>query len=350
MPGSIAEAAVKIPRMLPIRWHRRHRAAAMIVSQSTVQSSSEHYAFKARQVTESLRIDARRPVPAPAATAEVGAKGAVDEDDGVSPDLGLLKAIIEHMLGREIKLFRMDRHDGPRGRSDGANVQAGAQRGGPGFEYERVERMAEAERTSFQARGAVKTEDGREIAFDVSLVMERTFASESRVVVSTGPARAKDPLMLNLDGGPARVMDARFRFDLNDDGTADTVPSTAGSTVLLAYDRNGNARIDSGAELFGPATGDGFAELALLDSDGNGWIDAGDSVFPLLSLWKPGDDGGTLTSLADAGLGALQVNAIATPFSLRNANNETLGQVRASSVYLTEAGGAGVIQQVDVVV
>lgn len=324
----------------------------MIVTRSTVQSSSEHVAFNARQVTETLRLEARRPVPAPAPAPapEASAKAAVDdEDEGVSPDLGLLKAIIEHMLGREIKLFRMDRHDGPRGRSEGASARGGAQRSGPSVEYERVERMVEAERTSFQARGAVKTDDGREIAFDVSLVMERTYASQSRVVVSTGPARTKDPLMLNLDGGPARVLDARFRFDLDNDGASDSIPLTEGSTAMLAYDRDGNARIDSGAELFGPTTGDGFAELALLDSDGNGWVDAGDAVFSLLSLWKPDERGGTLTSLADAGLGALQVNATATPFSLRNANNEALGQVRASSVYLTEAGGAGVIQQVDVV-
>lgn len=321
----------------------------MIVSQSSVQSSSEHFAFSARQVTESLRIDARRAVAAPASDA--GAKAAGDRDEnGLPPELDLLKAIIERMLGHEIRLFRMDRHAAPSGAAEIANARGGAAQGGPAIEYERVERLVESERTAFRASGAVQLEDGREIAFDVSLVLERTYASESRIVVSTGASRAKDPLMLNLDGGAAQVVDARFRFDLNADGTADAVPMTDATTVLLAFDRNGNARIDSGAELFGPTTGDGFAELATLDADGNGWIDAADAAFASLSLWKPGDDGGTLTSLVDAGLGALQVDAIATPFSLRNAANEVLGQVRASSVYLTEAGTAGVIQQIDVVI
>lgn len=321
----------------------------MIVSQSSVQSSSEHFAVSARQVTESLRIDARRAVAAPAPDA--GAKAAGDKDEnGLTPELDLLKAIIERMLGHEIRLFGMARHAAPSGAAEIANVRGGAAQGGPAIEYERIERLVESERTAFQASGAVQLADGREIAFDVSLVMERTYASESRIVVSTGGSRAKDPLMLNLDGGAAQVVDARFRFDLNADGMADSMPMPDGTTVLLAFDRNGNARIDSGAELFGPTTGDGFAELATLDSDGNGWVDAGDAVFASLSLWKPGDDGGTLTSLVDAGLGALQVDAIATPFSLRNAANEVLGQVRASSVYLTEAGTAGVIQQIDVVV
>jgi len=102
----------------------------MIGSRSTVQSSSEHVAFKARQVTESLRIEARRlaPVPAPttASTPVTDANTAVDdEDSGVSSDPGLLEVIIEHMLGREIKLFRMDRRDGPSGRSAGASAQGG---------------------------------------------------------------------------------------------------------------------------------------------------------------------------------------------------------------------------------
>lgn len=321
----------------------------MIVSQSSVQSTSEHFAVSARQVTESLRIDARRVVAAPAPDA--GAKAAGDKDEhGLTPELDLLKAIIERMLGHEIRLFRMDRQAARSGAAEIANARGGAAQSGPAIEYERVERLVESERTAFQASGAVRLEDGREIAFDVSLVMERTYASESRVVVSTGVSRAKDPLMLNLDGSAAQVVDARIRFDLNADGTADSVPMTDGATVLLAFDRNGNARIDSGAELFGPITGNGFAELAMLDSDGNGWIDAGDEAFAALSLWKPAEDGGTLTSLAAAGLGALQVHATATPFSLRNAANEVLGQVRASSLYLTEAGTAGVIPQVDVVV
>jgi hypothetical protein len=35
----------------------------------------------------------------------------------------------------------------------------------------------------------------------------------------------------------------------------------------------------NGAELFGARSGDGFAELAALDGDGNGWIDEGDAAW-----------------------------------------------------------------------
>jgi hypothetical protein len=53
---------------------------------------------------------------------------------------------------------------------------------------------------------------------------------------------------------------------------AATWPSTATTT----------GRIDSGSELFGPATGSGFGELAALDGDGNGWIDENDDAFARL--------------------------------------------------------------------
>jgi hypothetical protein len=72
-------------------------------------------------VTESLRIEARRPAaaPRPPATPEADARTALDGDgSGVCPDPGHLKAIIEHILGREIKLSRTDRRDGSSGRAD----------------------------------------------------------------------------------------------------------------------------------------------------------------------------------------------------------------------------------------
>lgn len=315
----------------------------MIVTQSSVSLSSDRTAYAARQVTQSLRVESRMPARVANQPVAVGKTEAAADANGLSPELNLLKSIVERMVGHEIRLFHM-----------GAQAQgagAGATRsGGPAVEYERVERLQEGERTQFHGSGEVRLDDGRTIAFDVALVMERTFASESRVAVSTAPVNAKDPLMINLDGGAVRVSDVRFQFDLNADGVPEAVALPDGGSAFLAFDRNGNARIDSGTELFGPVTGQGFAELSALDSDGNGWVDSGDKAYAAFGLWKPDAAGaGTLTSLSEAGIGALQVNAIDTPFTLRNDANQTLGFVRSSAVYLTESGNAGVVQQVDLV-
>lgn len=148
----------------------------------------------------------------------------------------------------------------------------------------------------------------------------------------------------------AQLQDLRFAFDLDGDGHTEQVPLLAGQRAYLALDGNRNQRIDDGRELFGPATGNGYSELAEHDEDGNGWIDANDTVYGELRLWTPEAEGpGHLRTLQEAGVGALALAAADTPFSLRTADNRTLGAVRATSVYLREDGGVGSTQQIDLV-
>jgi hypothetical protein len=54
-------------------------------------------------------------------------------------------------------------------------------------------------------------------------------------------------------------------------------------------------------------------------------------------------------ALPDAGVGAIYLGRVATPFELRAPDQATLGQVRSSGVYLAEDGTARPIQQVDLV-
>jgi hypothetical protein len=161
----------------------------------------------------------------------------------------------------------------------------------------------------------------------------------------------KDPLVVNFAGTAAQLAgqsNQRFSFDLNGDGKAENLPMFASGSGYLALDLNNNGRIDSGKELFGPQSGNGFAELALLDSDGNGWIDENDKDFNRLGVWTPAAEGsGTLQSLTDLGIGALSLAHVATPFALRGNDNNDLGVVKASGLYLTESGQAGSIQEVD---
>ena len=106
----------------------------------------------------------------------------------------------------------------------------------------------------------------------------------------------------------------------------------------MTFDRNGNGKIDDGNELFGPRTNNGFAELALLDDDHNGWIDAGDSMFARLGVWNPAQQG--IASLLQAGVGALGLAHRNTPFELVGAGNLPLGNIAASGVFLGTDGTA----------
>ncbi len=135
-------------------------------------------------------------------------------------------------------------------------------------------------------------------------------------------------------------------FDLDLDGTPDQVALPAAGSAFLALDRNHNGRIDDGSELFGPASGNGFAELKSLDGDGDGWIDEDDPAFADLRVWNGGP---TMQTLAQAGVGAIDTSAVATPFTLGDSDATAAGFVRSTGLWLAEDGSAHTVQQVDIV-
>jgi hypothetical protein len=201
----------------------------------------------------------------------------------------------------------------------------------------------ETERCSFSASGNICLADGSTREFDVGYEMER---SEESTRVSVGTLR--DPLVLDFAAPSSRLGEHSVDFDLDADGTPESMRMPDRGAAFLFHDRNGNGIADDGSELFGPTTGNGFAELAALDDDGNRWIDAGDAAYAELMLWCAADDGSTTCrSLADAGIGALSTRYEETPFTIKE-NGEVIGQVRGSSVWLGEESGAGIVRQIDI--
>lgn len=349
----------------------------MKISEFDIQLSAGHRAEQSREVKESLRAwvgerrpdfegrAARRPAEgahhdhrvsiseraraAQAATASEEADAPPDQEPTLDLAMSVLRALTEMLTGRRVKIFdprALEHADNPPAAPSPAS-QPAPQRAGFGIEYDRVERVVEQEQTRFSAAGRVSTSDGREIRFKVDLSLARSFESETRVSLRAGDAVMQDPLVLNFDGAGARLGSERVRFDLNADGTAEEFAQLAAGSGFLALDLNDNQQIDDGSELFGPSSGNGFAELAAHDEDGNGWIDESDSVFNRLSVWRPG---GAPVSLVSSGVGALYLSSAASPFALRDSANQSLGALRSSGIYLKEDGSAGLLQQIDLAV
>jgi hypothetical protein len=220
-------------------------------------------------------------------------------------------------------------------------------RAGWGLEHDVREEIRVAEITRFEARGEVTTSDGRRIAMDLELEMARLEVQTRSASVRAGDARKVDPLVVNLTGGPV-AFDGRHDFDLDADGRPESIARLGPASAYLAIDRDGDGAVADGRELFGPATGDGFAELAAHDADGNGWIDEADPVFRELLLWRPGEggDGGTLVGAAAAGLGAIHVGRVATVFSV-GSGGAAVAEVAETGVYVKEDGTPATIQHVD---
>lgn len=206
---------------------------------------------------------------------------------------------------------------------------------------------AESEYTSFQSSGIVMTEDGRNINFGVEVNMSRSFME--KIDVFTDKTYIKtDPLIINMNTNMAGLSDVKFRFDLDSDGKAEEISFAGEGSGFLALDRNGDGIVNNGSELFGTASGDGFADLSEYDEDGNMWIDENDSVFRDLRVWVKDCDGNDrLLKLADADVGAIYLGNASTEFSLKDDAHNTNGIIQKTGIYLKESGGVGTVNHVD---
>ena len=278
----------------------------------------------------------------------------ISSDANLDPMTRLIKDLIERMTGQQIHLLTSSdlatgsAADTPQAATVGNTASAPTNRkAGWGLEYDSHQSYTETEQTSFSASGTITTADNKKIEVTISIDLQRSYHEESSNSVRLGDAKKVDPLVLNFAGDSAQLTEQKFAFDLNSDGKKENISFVQGSG-FLALDRNNDGKINSGAELFGPGTGNGFSELSSLDSDGNHWIDESDPAFQKLKIWtKDAAGNDQLQSLAQAHVGALYLGSASTPFDLNNAQNKNLGQIRSSGLWLSEEGKAHTMQQVD---
>ena len=147
-----------------------------------------------------------------------------------------------------------------------------------------------------------------------------------------------DPLALDLNGdgkiGISPAPNGGAYFDHNGDGVSHKSSWISKEDGILAYDRNGNGKIDDGSELFGNFTQikdkegnqrlakDGYEALKEFDSNNDGLIDSKDDKFKDLKIWQDANsngisDEGELKSLDELGIASLSLN--------HNEVNEDLG-------------------------
>lgn len=213
------------------------------------------------------------------------------------------------------------------------------------------ETYMEEEATSFQTTGTVVTADGRKITFNLGMEMSRSFQQtyEQSYEMMYRNVNTCDPLVINLDGNIASVSDQKFLFDIDGDGILDRISQLNQGSGYLALDKNGDGKINDGSELFGPQSGNGFADLAKYDSDGNGWIDEDDEIWEKLLIWTKDENGkDQLYHISEKGVGAICLQNQSTNFSLNSLrDNQTNGMIRSTGIFLYENGGVGTVQHVD---
>ena len=214
----------------------------------------------------------------------------------------------------------------------------------------------EQEDTSFSTVGTVRTKDGREINFNVNVNMSRRCEEYYREELNVAQFALHDPLVINLNTDVTELSDQTFYFDLDADGEEEEISMLKGSGYL-ALDKNGDGVINDGSELFGTKNGDGFADLARYDEDGNGWIDENDSIWSKLKIWCKDENGNdVLYKLSDQGVGAICLENVSTDFTMQGDRkaqdgtmnaNATNAVIRKTGIFLYENGNIGTVQHVD---
>ncbi|HDX8371170.1 TPA: hypothetical protein RQN12_002142 [Aeromonas dhakensis] len=299
----------------------------------TLQMASRSAAGAAQSASE----------PASAKPAETG-KSEQDgiPNDGLDNRQRLIKLMIEAMLGHKIELPDPIKPADQSAEGVSAPTGEGAQPAAePDQLVEVTDSLLQKEQLNVVAAANVQTQDGQTLQLDLGFVLDwrQLDISQRRTTLNA----LKDPLVLSLDGKIAGLTDARVKFDLDQDGKADSLPGLSEGSGFVALDRNGNGTIDDGGELFGARSGNGFGELATLDEDGNGVLDERDSQFSALQFWQPDQ---SPIALVELGIGAILLHPLDTPFNhLGESGNQ--GVLRQSGLYVTEQGKGGWVQQVD---
>lgn len=144
------------------------------------------------------------------------------------------------------------------------------------------------------------------------------------------PCVVADPLVIDLDGDGLELttIAGGVNFDMRADGHAQAVAWVQADDGFLALDRNGNGKIDNGAELFGNTERDvvdGFADLAALDSNHDGVLTSADPMFASLVVWRDADQDAASAPaelISVTQLGVSRIPVVGTPSALSSGGNQ----------------------------
>jgi VCBS repeat-containing protein len=154
------------------------------------------------------------------------------------------------------------------------------------------------------------------------------------------------PIAVDLDGDGVEFVSnaAGVSFDYNGDGIAETTAWVGADDGLLAIDKNGDGKVNNGAELvFGGA---GLSDLqglaATYDSNGDGKLDATDAEFTKFGIWQDANsngvtDAGEFRSLIGEGIISIALTSDGRAYTAANGQV----QVKGEALYTRADGSTG---------
>ena len=125
-----------------------------------------------------------------------------------------------------------------------------------------------------------------------------------------------DPIILDLDGDGVEFLsstDITIFFDMDGDGRRERTGWITADDGFLALDANRNGKVDNIDELFGRDGQSGFAELLVLDTNGDRVLDSRDAQWSQLQIWRDLNqngvgDAGELSNVASYRIASIDLN------------------------------------------
>ncbi|ESP91389.1 hypothetical protein PL2TA16_00188 [Pseudoalteromonas luteoviolacea 2ta16] len=323
---------------------------AMKIENAQIEMANKH---EGRLHVVEKRTDISQPVEARAQMAEEKVQLYQTEAEKADIDINsdakmyILKLLVQKLTGEEVDWYDdtigKDIADSEANINGVENVAEQAEQP----THVIVERLThEQQSNSFKAGGQIQLESGEQITFAFKSVFAQSHTSYQRTIEDVN---MKDPLIISFTNKAVELDKEHMNFDIDADGKADSVAHLKKGYGFLALDLNDNNKIDDGKELFGALSGNGFADLAKYDEDGNGFIDENDAVFESLKVWVKNKSEDKLVSLSEANIGAIALQNVDTPLNIRE-EGELKGVIRKSGFYLDEQGKPKLVQQIDYVV
>ena len=180
--------------------------------------------------------------------------------------------------------------------------------------------------------------------------MSREFISETNISAAVAGVGAGN-IVVDFEGPASELSNSKFAFKSGSEEDNEVTTYLAIGSGKLTLDLNNDGQINGDNEIVGASTGNGFAELAAHDEDGNGWIDENDSVYEQLSVYSKDTEGNeSVSGLMDSNVGSIHLGSVDTQFTLIDSKNQQVGQIEKTGVYLNEDGTTGIVQQISVMV
>ena len=168
-----------------------------------------------------------------------------------------------------------------------------------------------------QFSGVTSTEGTENFSLNISKIGDKEISVGARQIGIKDSYANWSPISFDLNGDGVQTIsiNAGVKFDMLNSGFKVNTGWLSGEDAFLATDDNGNGIIDDRSELFGGGVGEGFAELATFDSNGDGEVNASDDRFGELLVWQDANENGITDAGELVALASTDIASISTGYS-----------------------------------